>query len=170
LQRFLAEHQVPFPVPLYNRQGHYLFASPGKVEVLAQALLRAVGKGQDNELFVLLVDLLELAENLDPLLQAIKVTLARHHQLVVICPWPPGVPPPSLRDRAKAPAASAAAPTVQGTIRHATVERLHLAFGELRHRLARLGVVVVCADSGDPVRLILERMDQLRQLGLRRFR
>src|SRR5262249_5453955 len=53
MQRFLAEHQVPYPLPLYDRRGRYLFACPGKIEVLAQALVRAVGKGHDNELFVL---------------------------------------------------------------------------------------------------------------------
>src|SRR5207248_1055609 len=60
LQRFLAEHHVPYPLPLYDAEGRYLFAAPGKVEVLAQALVAAVGKGHDNELFVLLADLLEL--------------------------------------------------------------------------------------------------------------
>ena len=40
LQRFLAEHQVPYTLPYYDQQGRYLFASPAKVEVLASALLR----------------------------------------------------------------------------------------------------------------------------------
>src|SRR5262249_37009082 len=54
LQRFLTEHRVPFSLPLYDRKGRYLFAAPEKVGVLAGALVRAVGKGHDNELFVLL--------------------------------------------------------------------------------------------------------------------
>src|SRR5207244_483877 len=94
LQRFLAEHHVPYPLPLYGPDGRYLFASPAKVEVLARALLRAVGRGRDNELFVLLADLLELTEQLGPLLRAVKVALARHHLVIVICPWPPGIPVP----------------------------------------------------------------------------
>ena len=40
LQRFLADHHVPYPLPLYDSRGHYLFAAPRKVEVLANALLR----------------------------------------------------------------------------------------------------------------------------------
>src|SRR5262249_54097381 len=79
VQRFLAEHHVPYQLPLYDRDGRYLFAAPGKIDVLAKALTLAVGKGRDNELFVLLVDLLELADRLDPLLRAVKVALARHH-------------------------------------------------------------------------------------------
>src|SRR5262249_25747062 len=74
LQQFLAEHQVPYEVPLYDRRGRYLFARPAKVEVLAKALLRSVGRGHDNELYVLLADLLELEEDqLAPLLRAVRV-------------------------------------------------------------------------------------------------
>jgi hypothetical protein len=96
LQRFLGEHQVPYYLPLYDQRGRYLFAAPRKVEVLAGALLRAVGKGRDNELFVLLADLLELDEQLAPLLSAVKVAVARHHQVMVVCPWPPRVPLPRM--------------------------------------------------------------------------
>src|SRR5439155_358262 len=83
-----------YPLPLYDARGRYLFAAPRKVEVLAGALLRAVGKGRDNELFVLLADLLELDDHLAPLLAAVKVAVARHHQIMVVCPWPPGIPLP----------------------------------------------------------------------------
>jgi uncharacterized protein (DUF58 family) len=177
MQRFLAEHQVPYPLPLYDRRGRYLFASPGKIDVLAEALVRAVGKGQDNELFVLLVDLLELADQLEPLTRAVRMTLARHHQVLVICPWPPGVPTPAPggsaergaqsaeregADVSRAPRSALRAPLLQ----RATTDRLHLAFEHLRRAFLRLGVPVVCADGGDPVRLILDRMDRLRSLGM----
>jgi uncharacterized protein (DUF58 family) len=182
LQRFLAEHQVPYPLPLYDRRGHYLFASAGKVEVLAGALVRAVGKGHDNELFVLLADLLELTDQLEPLLRAVRVTLARHHQMLVICPWPPGAPAPPSRRSAERGAQSADPNLVSSgsprsalrasrshapaLVTQATTERLHRAFERLQKTFARLGVPVLCAASGDPVRLILERLDRLRILGL----
>jgi hypothetical protein len=183
MQRFLAEHQVPYPLPLYDRQGRYLFASPGKIDVLAEALVRAVGKGRDNELFVLLVDLLELVDDLEPLLRAVKVTLARHHQVLVICPWPPGVPRPLPGRSAERGAQSAvrrtgsadvtvgsgaprSALSAPALLEQATTDRLHRAFGRLQQAFLRLGVPVVCAGSGDPVRLILDRVDRLRSLGL----
>src|SRR5262249_1039580 len=78
LSQFLAEHQVPCAVPLYDEQGRYLFALPDKVGVLARALLQAVSRGRDNELYVLLADLLELDASLAPLLQAVRVALGRH--------------------------------------------------------------------------------------------
>jgi uncharacterized protein (DUF58 family) len=170
LQRFLAEHQVPYPLPLFDRRGRYLFASPGKITVLAQALLRAVGKGHDNELFVLLVDGLELTDHLDPLLRAVKVTLARHHQVVVICPWPPGVPPPGTTRPTTGQGWALAQADLRLAVHQATIDRLHQAFARLRQAFARLGVPVVCAASGDPVQLILDRLAQMRQLGLGRRR
>jgi uncharacterized protein (DUF58 family) len=166
LQRFLAEHHIPYPLPLYDRRGQYLFTSPGKVEVLAQALLRAVGKGHDNELFVLLVDLLELTDELAPLLRAVKVSLARHHQVFVICPWPPGIPPPDSRQSLQHTAQTLPREDVQLLMREATAARLHHAYHRLRKTFARMGVPVVCAESGDPVRLILDRLNRLRALGL----
>jgi uncharacterized protein (DUF58 family) len=170
LQRFLAEHQVPYPLPLFDPQGRYLFASPNKVKVLAAALLRAVGKGRDNELFVLLVDLLELPEHLEPLLKAIRVTLARHHQVMLICPWPPGIVPPGSEKSKAAKGWALVKADPRLAVHQATTDRLHQAFAKLRQTFARLGVPIVCAASGDPVRLILDRLDRLRSLGLGRKR
>jgi uncharacterized protein (DUF58 family) len=169
LQRFLADHQLPYPLPLYDPEGRYLFASPGKVDVLAKVLLRAVGKGHDNELFVLLVDLLELVDQLEPLLRAIKVTLARHHQVMLICPWPPGIPPPRRKEPGlQSPAPQAPDMDVGSSLRQVTVARFHRAYQQLRRTFVRLGVPVVCADSQDPARLILQRVDRLRAQGRRR--
>jgi uncharacterized protein (DUF58 family) len=166
LQRFLAEHQVPYSLPLYSPEGRYLFASPSKVQVLADALVRAVGRGRDNELFVLLADLLELDEALDPLLRAVRVALGRHHQVVVICPWPPGLELPG-RD---------AQPIRKKQLNRAlrreaalwdevTTRRYHLAYHRLRRIFARMGVSVLCAAEEEPVPLILSRLERLRSLG-----
>ena len=169
VQRFLAEHHVPYAVPLYDRRGEYLFASPGKIEVLARALLRAISRVRDNELFVLFVDLMELSDRLDPLLRAVKVTLARHHRVLLICPWPPGVPPPPIRSTVRPedipPAWSAGGSAV---ITQLTTARLRRAFHRLRRRFGKMGVPVVCAASGDPVQLILARINQLRSVGIGR--
>jgi uncharacterized protein (DUF58 family) len=161
LQRFLALHHVPFRLPFYDGNGRYLFAAPQKVDVLARALTRAVGKGHDNELFVLLADLIELTDRLDPLLPAVRVALARHHQMVLVCPWPPGLPPPGTGDLSEEPT-SAAEGGVETVLRHATVARFHRSFAELRRTFGRLGVPVICGADDESVRLILDRMDRLR--------
>ncbi len=175
-QQFLGEHQVPYSLPLYGRDGRYLFASPEKVSVLADALLRAVGKGRDNELFVLLADLLELDDGLDPLLRAVRVALGRHHQVVLICPWPPGLALPHDNPAGQAAAALAVHGRPRGrrsasASPHAvlwdqvTTRRFHAAYQRLRRTFTRLGVAVVCAASDEPAPLILRRLERLRTLG-----
>src|SRR5262249_22806453 len=145
-------------------------------------LLNAVGKGHDNELFVLLVDLLELEGELTPLLQAVRVALSRHHQVLVVCPWPPGVPPPAVgggqrpvgrkeEGSSSLPTAHRPLPTSLGLLlmlNDVSTRHYHAAYQNLRQAFARVGVPVVCAAAGEPVALILQRMDRLRLAGRRR--
>jgi uncharacterized protein (DUF58 family) len=166
LQRYLSDHRVPYTLPLYDGRGRYRFAAPEKVGILAEALVRAVGRGHDNELFVLLADLIELDDHLTPLLQAVRVALARHHQVIVICPWPPGLPRPAPQP------AAGSGDLRQGRERalwgQATTERFGAAYARLRRTFARLGVPVVCAEGDQPAALVLERLNQLRLTGRRR--
>jgi hypothetical protein len=165
MQRFLAEHQVPYRLPLYDADGHYLFAAPGKVRVLATALLRAVGRGRDNELFVLLVDLLELDEHLEPSLRAIRVALGRHHQVIIVCPWPPRMRLPGTEGLEPVPAtAPTAASDFRVYLHRSQRQRFHEAYHRLRRTFTRLGVPIVCAASEESVPLILNRLDRLRSL------
>jgi len=147
VQYFLNDHGVPFDLPRYGPGHEYLFAAPEKVEVLAGALRHAVGRGRDNELFVLLADLLEIPDRLDPLLAAVKMALASHHAVLVVCPWPPGVPPPSRSAREAD-----------------KTQRLCRAYDDVRHTFARLGVPVTCARHDESVPLILNRLERLRML------
>ena len=164
VQRFLGEHHVPYTLPLYDRDGRYLFAAPNKVPVLASALTRAVGRGRDNELFVLLADLLELDDALDPLLKAVRVAVSRHHQVIVVIPWPAGMRPPQDEP------ADEEAPdgTLHALLGRATTRRFHRAYHRVRRTFTRLGVQVVCAASGEAAPLILERIKRLRAAGRRR--
>jgi uncharacterized protein (DUF58 family) len=174
LQRFLSEHQVPYTLPLYSPDGHYLFAAPDKVPMLANALVRAVGRGRDNELFVLLADLLELDEALDPLLRAVRVSLGRHHQVILICPWPPGLELPTsspvgaatVSERTQHRSLTVAARTANRLLwDQVTTRRFHLAYQRLRRTFARMGVAVLCAAEDEPIPLILSRLERLRSLG-----
>src|SRR5207249_3650835 len=104
--------------------------------VLADALKRAIGRGRDNELFVLLADLLELDEALGNLLSTVHVALSRHHQVLIVCPWPPGLPLP-------APDAAAEPPqqprTLDSLLHYSTRRRFHAAYYRLRRTFGRLG-------------------------------
>jgi uncharacterized protein (DUF58 family) len=169
IQRFLGEHQVPYRLPLYDQSGKYLFAAPEKIPVLATALLRAVGKGRDNELFVLLVDLLELDDYLEPLLRAVRVALGRHHQVIIVCPWPPGMRLPKVEAPEPARSVKAGHPeTFRMFLHRSQTRRFRDAYYRLRRTFVRMGVPLVCAGSDEPVSLILNRLDRLR--ALRRIR
>jgi uncharacterized protein (DUF58 family) len=164
LQEFLSLHHVPYPVPLYDWRGKYLFASPEKVEVLAAALLTAVRRGRDNELFVLLADLFELTGRMEPLRRAVRVALGRHHRVVLICPWSPDIPLPDTPEVEPVHALTSAL----AEARRALIRRYHRAFQEVRREFGRLAIPVVCAKQREPVQLILDRMEQLRVAGIRR--
>ena len=161
LQRFLAEHQVTHPFPLYDDEGCYLFRSPAKFGVLADALLASVTRGKDNELFVLLADLLEGGAELARLERAVCLARARHHQVLVIVPWPAAV---ALPPRAEPRVRTVPQPTwsLEDIVLRASTVRLHQAYAQLQQTFARLGVQVLCAADGDTVDLILYRMQRLR--------
>ncbi len=158
VQRFLAEHQVAAPLPLYDERGRYRFGSPAKIERLGKALLGSVLRGKENELFVLLVDLLEAGPHLEPLLRAVRVARARHHQVQVICPWPPGVPVPG---QAAAPPL-AGRDLLQASLARASAQRLQQAYRRVQEAFAQLGVGVALAPEEQAVSLILNRLHKLR--------
>ena len=162
LDRWLAEHRVAVPTTLYDDTGRYRFRSPRKPALFADALLRGVAHGRDNELFVLLADLLDQGADLDPLIRAVKMAMARHHQVQIVCPWPPGVPLPG-----ETPKTSSAPPRLQELLHRAFAGRLHADFLELKRTFAPFGVTVLAAASGKTVAAILERLQRLR-VGVRR--
>src|SRR5262249_8561712 len=182
LQRFLNDHQVPIPMPLYDIHGRYLFSSPGKIDVLTKAFLRAVARGRDNELFVIMADLLELGDRLGKIMAAVKVALARHHQVMVVCPWPAGIPLPKRSEvrnqRAEVRGEQSLltsdfrplisdgddSTTVQALLHRAEIVRFQRAYRHLRRSFARFHVPVLCAKSDDSVPLILNRLERLRTL------
>jgi uncharacterized protein (DUF58 family) len=161
LQRFLGEHRVPLPQPGHDEHGRPLFRAPRKLEVLSDALLRALSKEHDNELFVLLVDLVDLSEHLEPLLKAVKIAVARHHQVMLVLPWPRGVPLPDVR--APAPIIDLERDALSPVRR-----RLQEGFRAIRRSFARLGVPVITTTANEPARAILGRLERLRMLGGKR--
>lgn len=157
MQRFLAEHQVAYPFSFYDGQGNYLFRSPTKPKMLADALLKAVLHGKDNELFVLCIDALENIDHLAPLERAVCVAKARHHQVMVVCPWPVGIDPPGVK-----PNKNIAEMDNQLILQRLCTAQFHTAYREVRRAFRRIGVPVFCAGAGDSVSQILQRMRRLR--------
>jgi uncharacterized protein (DUF58 family) len=165
LQRFLGDHQVAYDGPLYDEQGRYYFHAPEKIPVLVRNLSRAIGKGHDNELFVLMADLLELEEELEPLLKIIQVAMARHHRVMVLCAWPPGLELPRrvpVAPESGDPGQLDSARNVIDLVRQADRQRYHAAFRYLRHTLARLRVPVVCAAETLSAHYVLAQLEIMR--------
>lgn len=175
-QRFLADHQARYPVRLYDARGRYLFRGRPKLDVLAQALNYSVARGRDNELFVLMVDLIDLVDELEPLLQAIRVAVARHHQVILIQPWQDDIPePPKEAPKNDAIPKRKAERFVERGYRAIIDEvesdfitQYHANYFRLRKEFGRLGVVVLRAEHDETVQMVLDRMDRLRGVGRRR--
>ena len=184
--RFLQRHQVRMPVPLYDEQGRYRFRCAGKAHVLAVAMVRAVSRARDNELFVVLADLAELGDDIGPVLRAARMARARHHQVMVIVPWPGDLPPPNdgraagarldaeevgkalRKSRGGSMAAAARELRLLKVVKASVTRQYHEAYRRLRRALGEAGATVVRVNDGDPVRLILERLDRLRGMRSRR--
>lgn len=178
---FLAHHQLRVPMPLYDDYGRYRFRCPRKAEVLAGEIVRAIARARDNELYVILADLTELGEDLEPLVKACRAARARKHHVLVIVPWPADLPSPDeapppppdpegkkrrrhpddLDDRARAR-------RISKIVLENMTKKYQDQFRAIRRALAHVGATVMRADDGDPVRLVLDRLDRLRGMRTRR--
>jgi uncharacterized protein (DUF58 family) len=160
LQRFLAEHDFPAHIPLFDLEGRYLAKSAAKTGVLAQALAQAVARARDNELFVLLVDLAELHDNLQPLLQAIRVALGRHHRVVVICPRPAG-----MGKKTKPQVGSGSKDDLGQEIGQLTANRFATSIEKTRLAFAQLRVPCLTFEPGRSLAFVLRQVERLRSVG-----
>jgi hypothetical protein len=182
---FLQHHQLRCPVPLYDDHGRYRFKCARKADVLAGEIVRAVSRARDNELYVIMADIAELGADLEPLVKACRVARSRRHHVMVIVPWPADVPSPDE--------APAAAPDedpgfkkkrkrhpddlFDPHVRHKRIVKIvqdnltrqyHESFRAMRRELSRVGATVMRVNDGDPVRLVLDRLDRLRGMRSRR--
>jgi hypothetical protein len=174
-QRFLAEHHRRFPLALFDTDGRYRFQSLNKLEVLTKSFLDAVARGRDNELFIIMADLIELEEHLAELLRAIRIARARHHHVVVICPWLSGIPAdvPDNGNRLDATeirriALTAGFRGIEAVIFQETVSRYHRSYAFLAKEFGKAGVTFVRAQENESTRLILNRLDLARGVRARR--
>jgi uncharacterized protein (DUF58 family) len=165
--RFLAQHHTLPPVTLYDK-GRYRFLGTFKVQILADALTRAVGIAKDNELYVILADLVELPSvDLNPLLRAVRTARGRHHQVIVLLPWPEDMPPPPDKRTSPEPEQPLRV-SIGRLIEESLVGEYHKKFEAIRSTLVRAGVSVHRFHPDDSVQLVLQRMEQIRTGGIRR--
>jgi len=157
--RFLLAHRVQPTPQLHDSQGNYRFLGKEKVPVLADALIRSVSTARDNELYVILADLVELSGHMEKFLAAVRAARARHHQILVLLPWPADVPSP--HDPRKKPDRSARQ-TIGTLVEDALIGGYLAKFDAVRSALVKAGANVYRFDEDDPVQLILQRLEQIR--------
>lgn len=167
LARFLQEHHVSVPVQWWDLPQRQLYRQPEKITVLAAALLQAVGRARDNELYILFTDLTSYLTDLTPLVAACRVARARHHQVLVILPAlgsPTDEKNPATRQIADKGGLSPEQPLEAGEAgcQHLTRRYYDVAYRQLRRQLAAVGVSLLRLDMEDPLPAVLERLDRLR--------
>jgi uncharacterized protein (DUF58 family) len=171
--KFLSDHHIRIPPGPYAELPAGLDRGR-KVNVLGVSLLRAVTAARDNELYVILADLTDEAEECESLVRAVRVARARHHHVLVIVPWPDGVPAPPQPGGRRRPVAAPVAGGKRGRLRVAQLVQAGLVrqyqrrFAHLRAELARVGATVLRITDDDPVRVVLDRLDRLRGARTRR--
>jgi len=86
----------------------------------------------------------------------------------VLLPWPDDLPPPPDPRDTEPVKKKKKRTTLGAVIQTSLVEGYHRKYETLRGRLVRSGASVVRVNQGDPVRLILARLDRIRGAGIRR--
>jgi uncharacterized protein (DUF58 family) len=164
--RFLTDHSIRLTPTLVDGRGRYRFRSPEKAEVLASAVTRAIARARDNELYVIFADLVSLnAEELQPVIRAVRTARARKHQVMVVVPWPDGLAKPV---ESGGPIAFPPKPTLAAITRRTLETGFARGFLELRRTLVAAGATVVRVDADEPVKLVLDKLDRLRGVRVRR--
>lgn len=150
-QHFLSQSGQSWMEPVVAIRNRGFYDGMARMEILSSALSRAVVQARDNEVFVILADLLECVPSLSYLMPAIKMALARHHRVAIVCPSPT-----FLR------------PTAESTeIRSLTAEDLLLAAEQTRTRelaarlqyeLRRAGATVAISGETNAIQLVFSQM------------
>lgn len=87
-QQFLADGGVSWMDPMVHTRSQGFHDAMATTQLLSKAVTETVTMARDNEVYVIMANLLECATNISHLLPALKMALARHHRVVVVCPTP----------------------------------------------------------------------------------
>ena len=144
IQRFLSLHQIPCPLPFYDAAANICSRLPPRSASWPELLMHAVLRRATMSCSCFSRIFWRPAPN-SKWHCAVRVALSRHHQVIVVCPWPPGVDLPASQPTNVRPSSQDFKPDLQHFLSQANTMRFHQAFALVRRAFAKLGVAVVCA-------------------------
>jgi len=157
LQKFMIDEGFDWAVPVIASRSQEVHDWHGKFGTLTDALTEAVLRGKDNELYVLLIDLMNHSGSLGRMTKAIQMARARHHRVAVICPWPYGQRPGTDLYRTKV-----AMDDPSRLLQISEQARLNAAADRLKRRLRKLGVPVGFATDQRTLQMALTEAELAR--------
>ena len=160
LQRFLIDQGCAWTWPVIERRSRELHDWDGKFDTLTHELSRAILHGHDNELFVLLLDLVDYSGPLVRLEKVIRLARAKHHRVSIICSWPDAAPPDFARSQDDGQTSPDSA--IFQKLLRAEQQRIESAAGRLRRELRRCGASVAFATDPNSIHGILAEADLAR--------
>ncbi|MCA8997537.1 MAG: DUF58 domain-containing protein [Planctomycetaceae bacterium] len=154
--RFLLDAGMAWMEPVVDRRGRGFHECVPRLEALSAALTQAVARGRDNELFVILADVMDCSSEISQLKPALRLVLARHHRMAVICPSPdfrrPGpVEPLDFREA-----------TPEEYLVRAEQLRLNDSAEKIRRTLGGLGIAVTFSADRQAIKMVLAEADLTR--------
>lgn len=160
LQQFLTDQGCAWTWPVIERRSRELHDWDGKFDTLTDELSRAILHGRDNELFVLLIDLVDYTGPLVRLEKVIRLARARHHRVSIICSWPNAAPLHSAPadDQNRSPADEA----ILDRLLQTEQIRIQTAAERLRRELCRCGAAVSFATDLSSIQRTLAQADLAR--------
>ena len=157
LQKFLIDSGYAWTEPVVERRGQEIHDWHGKFDTITEALTSTVARARDNELYVLLIDLIDHSGTLGRLRQAVRMARARHHSVAVICPWTHPKRPHTAGIR-EVPLIGDA----DQLLAHSEWARVNAAAARLKRKLKRLGVPIGFASDQRSMQMVLTEAELAR--------
>jgi len=154
-QKFLAESGLAWTWPVVERRGREVHDWDARFDTLTAAVTNAIARGRDNELFVLMLDMVDYTGSLERLKQIVRLARARHHRVVLICPWPD-------ENTNSTPESSSKKDEIELLVERAERARLSAATKRLKRELRRMGVPVSFMANRRAIQLTLIEADLAR--------
>jgi len=150
-QHFLSQSGMSWMEPVVSVRNRGFHDGMARMEILSNALSRAVTQARDNEVFVILADLLECVPSLSHLMPAIKMALARHHRVAIVCPSPTFLRPTAESTEIRSL-------TAEGLLLAAEQTRTRELAARLQYELRRSGAAVAISGEDKAIQLVLSQM------------